>query len=40
METQVLLAGRIGFLNQEQVNRVMDNAAEVGKLVNGLYNSL
>jgi four helix bundle protein len=40
METQVLLAGRIGFLSKAQVDQVLANAAEVGRLVNGLYNSL
>ena len=40
METQVLLAGRIGFLDGKQVDRVLVSASEVGKLVNGLYNSL
>ena len=40
METQVLLAGRVAFLSSEQVDRVLDNSGEVGRLVNGLYNSL
>jgi four helix bundle protein len=40
METQVLLAGRIGFLSKTQVDSVLTDAAEVGRLVNGLYNSL
>ena len=40
METQVMLAGRLGFLDQGQVDRVLDGSAEVGRLVNGLYNSI
>src|SRR5262245_50620052 len=40
METQVLLAGRLGFLDQSQVDSVLSNAAEVGRLVNGLMRSL
>ena len=40
METQVVLAGRLGFLNSDQVQQVLESSAEVGRLVNGLYNSL
>ena len=40
METQVMLAGRLGFLDQRQVERVLDGSAEVGRLINGLYNSI
>src|SRR5437763_15830431 len=40
LETQVILAGRLGFLAKEQVDRVLEDSAEVGRLVNGLYSSI
>jgi four helix bundle protein len=40
VETQVLLARRLGYLKEEQTGRLMELAGEVGRLLNGLYNSL
>jgi len=40
LETHVLLAGRLQFLNADEVQHLMNRAAEVGRLVNGLANSL
>ena len=39
IETQLLLAGRFGYLSNEECDRVLDLAAEVGKLINGLMKS-
>ena len=40
LETQILLAGRLRYLEEERMRTVMDLAGEVGRLLNGLYNSL
>jgi four helix bundle protein len=40
LETQLLLAERLTFADPEQVKPVMELAAEVGRLVNGLSRSL
>jgi four helix bundle protein len=40
VETQILLAGRLGMINKENLETLMDRAAEVGRLINGLRNSL
>jgi four helix bundle protein len=40
VETQVLIAGRLTYLDQAVVARLMNQAAEVGKLITGLSNSL
>jgi four helix bundle protein len=40
LETQAILAGRLGFLDQSQVDRVLEGTAEVGRLINGLINSI
>ena len=40
VETQILIAGRLHFLTEPQAERVMSLAAEVGRLINGLSNSL
>ena len=39
-ETQILIAGRLTYLPQQDVHRLMNLAAQVGKLINGLSNSL
>jgi four helix bundle protein len=39
VETQLLIAGRLCFLEGQEVERAMTLAAEVGRLVNGLANS-
>ena len=39
IETQVLLASRFAYLSNEECDRVLDLAAEVGKLINGLMKS-
>ena len=40
LETQVLLTGRLGLLKRESVDALIDRCAEVGRLVNGLANSI
>lgn len=40
LETQVLLAGRLGYLKKSQMTDLMDRSSEVGRLLNGLSNSL
>lgn len=39
-ETQILIAGRLGYLRQSKVDAVTSLSAEVGRLINGLANSL
>jgi hypothetical protein len=40
LETQALLAVRLGFLNQSGLEAVINSASEVGKLITGLSKSL
>ena len=40
VETQILIAGRLGYLNDESVTKLNELASEVGRLINGLINSL
>lgn len=40
METQTLVAEMRDYSTKEKTGRVMDKAAEVGRLINGLSNSL
>jgi len=40
VETQILIAKRLYFLTDAQAERVLSLAGEVGRLINGLSNSL
>jgi four helix bundle protein len=40
VETQSLLAGRLGYLNDTTVQAILETAGEVGRLINGLRNRL
>src|SRR5712691_9181742 len=40
VETQILIAERLGYAGEPEVSKIMEMSAEVGKLVNGLANSL
>jgi four helix bundle protein len=40
VETQVLIAGRLAYLDEEIVRHLVRASAEIGKLINGLSNSL
>lgn len=39
-ETQILIAGRLSYLSELRVTGLLDQSAEVGRLLNGLSNSL
>ncbi len=39
-ETQIQIASNLGYISQLEADRVIDQAAEVGRLVNGLSRSL
>ena len=40
VETQILIAGRLGYVAATTVERVMRGTGEVGRLLNGLMSSL
>lgn len=40
VETQIIIAGRLGYLSADRVQVVLDVSGEVGRLINGLSNSL
>jgi four helix bundle protein len=40
VETQILIAGRLTYQSQEEINHILELSAEVGRLINGLYQSL
>lgn len=40
METQLEIAQRQGYLKQDSVNEIFSMTAEVGRMINGLCNSL
>ena len=40
VETQILIAGRLHYLDQQEINRLLELSAEVGRLINGLSHSL
>jgi four helix bundle protein len=39
-ETQLLIAGRLAYLEQKKVDHLIEQTNEVGRLLNGLSNSL
>jgi four helix bundle protein len=39
VETQILIAQRLGYLDLEQTQKLIEQAAEVGRLLNGLIRS-
>lgn len=39
-ETQIILADRLGYLESGEVKSLLDTAAEVGRMLNGLISSL
>ncbi|MGD1023160.1 MAG: four helix bundle protein [Candidatus Sulfotelmatobacter sp.] len=39
-ETQILMAGRLRYLSEEQVSRVLKLSAELGRVLNGLIASI
>ena len=40
LETQVSIAENLGYLNRQQSKLLLDRAAEIGRILNGLINSL
>jgi four helix bundle protein len=40
VETQILIARELGYLEDEQTKQLLSAAAEVGRILNGLLNSL
>jgi four helix bundle protein len=40
VETQALIARRLGYIAQTKLDEVMNRAGEVGRLLNGLMSSL
>ena len=40
VETQTLISERLLYLQRQEVDRLMDLTAEIGRLINGLANSL
>src|SRR5437016_1891768 len=40
VETQIMIAKRLHYLNEAQTERLLNLAGEVGRLINGLSNSL
>ena len=40
METQLIIAGRLNYLQSEELDDVLSKAAEIGRLINGLQKSL
>lgn len=40
VETQILIAERLGYCSSEQANKLLETAAEVGRILNGLIASL
>jgi len=40
LETQVILASRLNYLDEDQQSEILDRSAEVGRLINGLVKSL
>jgi len=40
VETQVSIATRLGYLNDNQTNHLLCRCSSIGKVLNGLLNSL
>jgi four helix bundle protein len=40
LETEMMVGGRLGYSPPEEVERVLTDSGEVGRLINGLKNSL
>jgi four helix bundle protein len=39
-ETQLIIGGRLGYLSNVEVDRLLEKAAEIGRLITGLRNSI
>jgi four helix bundle protein len=40
VETQILIAARLGYLNPQEADLIAEQTAEVGRVINGLSNAL
>lgn len=40
LETQITIAERLGYLERHQETALLESTAEIGRLLNGLCNSL
>jgi four helix bundle protein len=40
VETQLVIARRLGYIDEEQLGNVLGKAAEVGRLINGLASAI
>jgi four helix bundle protein len=40
LETQVIIAGHLGYVVQQSVNGFLEQVSEVGRIINGLISSL
>lgn len=40
IETQVLIANRLGYIDENTTRKVLSGSAEIGRLINGLLSSL
>ena len=40
IETQILISQRLGYMDSDQSNMLLNRATEVGKILNGLLSSL
>jgi four helix bundle protein len=40
VETQLIISRRLGYFTSEEVEQLLDSAGEVGRLIQGLNNSL
>jgi len=40
VETQLLIASRLSYLSKDTVDPLLENTAEIGRLINGLKRSL
>jgi len=40
LETHVLIAERVGYINEKYRKKLLDKTAEVGKMINGLKRAI
>jgi four helix bundle protein len=40
LETQLLIAESLGYVEKEDLDRLLDSCAEVGRILNGLISSI
>jgi len=40
VETQIMIAGNLGYLSEKQVSHLLELSAEVGRILNGLLTSI